>query len=79
MQSVIGDNPGGWPLKQCNLLNLLWFVSLNIMIYLTDNNALGLVDFLVTSNTRKDLLHLLWREGVEEASGHQLALLSKAT
>jgi hypothetical protein len=49
------------------------------MIYLTDNNALGLVDFLVTSNTRKDLLHLLWREGVEEASGHQLALLSKAT
>lgn len=48
------------------------------MIYLTDNNVMGLVDFLVTSNTRKDLLHLIWREGVE-ASGHQLALLSKAT
>ncbi len=48
------------------------------MVYLTDNNTMSLVNFLVTSNTRKDLLRLLWGEGVE-ASGHQLALLAKKT
>ena len=61
-----------------NLLNSLDLKLLDFMIYFTDNNTMSLVDFLVTSNTRKDLLHLLWGEGVE-ASGHQLALLSKAT
>lgn len=36
---------------------------------------MDLLNFLVTSKTRKDLLNLLWKEGLE-ASGHQLALLA---
>jgi len=46
------------------------------MIYFYDNNIMGLFKYLVTSQTRRDLLNLLWHEGVE-ASGHQLALLAK--
>jgi DNA-binding transcriptional ArsR family regulator len=38
---------------------------------------MSLLNFLVTSKTRKDLLSLLWKEGLE-ASGHQLARLANS-
>jgi hypothetical protein len=39
---------------------------------------MSLLNFLVTSRTRKHLLALLWKEGLE-ASGHQLALLADSS
>ena len=48
------------------------------IICFNDNNHMALLDFLVTSDTRKDLLHLLWGENAE-ASGHQLSQLVRRT
>lgn len=47
------------------------------IIYYYDNIIMGLLDFLVTSETRKGLLRLLWGQNVE-ASAHQLAKLTDA-
>lgn len=50
--------------------------GVDFIIYFYDNNIImSLMEYLVTSETRRELLRLLWVDNVE-ASGHQLAQLA---
>ncbi len=58
-------------------LSLSTFCSLTLLSIFTIIIFVNLLDFLVTSETRKELLKLLWVDNLE-ASGHQLAQLAGA-